>query len=98
MLPSLPGVVPMKAKLGENAGDRGRLLVGELNPNPLPNHFGQLEKARSLGSEKRKNLLGVQCPVETPERQIDRRSAIGMTVKAQLFGSAQALRPPVESG
>ena len=79
----------MEAKLGEKAGNGGRLLVRERNPNPFPNHLGQLEKARSLSSEKRKNLLGVQCPIEAPERQINRRSAIGFTLKAQLFGSAQ---------
>jgi hypothetical protein len=42
----------MEAKLGKNAGDRRRLLVRELNPNPLPNHFGNLEKAGRLRHER----------------------------------------------
>jgi hypothetical protein len=32
VLPSLPGAVPVEAKLCQNAGDRRGLLVGELNP------------------------------------------------------------------
>ncbi len=52
VLPRLPGVVPMEAKFGKNAGDRRRLLVGELNPNPLPDHFGNLEEAGCFGAEE----------------------------------------------
>jgi hypothetical protein len=85
VLPCLPGVVPMEAKLGKNAGDRRGLLVGELNPNPLPNHFGNLEKARRIAAEQRQQLLGFQCPICPPEGEVNLRSVLS----AQLFGSAQ---------
>ena len=48
VLPRLAGVVPMETKLGQNAGDFGRLLLLELNPNPFANHFGQFKKARGF--------------------------------------------------
>jgi len=51
VLPNLPGVVPVKTKLGQNAGDRGRLLVGELNPDPIPSHFGNLKETRRIAAE-----------------------------------------------
>jgi hypothetical protein len=75
----------MKAKLGKNAGDRWRLLVGELNPNPFPNHFRNLEKPGRIAAEQRQQLLGFQCPVRPAEVKINLRSAL----RAQLFGSAQ---------
>ena len=75
----------MEAKLGKNAGDGRRLLVGELNPNPLPNHFGNLEKAGCFAAEERQQFLGFQCPICPAEGEINLRSVFS----AQLFGSAQ---------
>src|ERR1700761_7429724 len=42
VLPRLAGVVPVKAKLRQRAGNRGRLLIGKLNPNPFAPIFGLL--------------------------------------------------------
>ena len=41
----------MKTKLGQNAGDGRRLLVGKLNPNPFANHFGNVKKVRCFTAE-----------------------------------------------
>ena len=79
------GCCSMEAKLGQNAGDRRRLLVGELNPDPLANHFGNLEKARRIAAEERQQLLGFQRTIRPPEGEINLRSVFS----AQLFGSAQ---------
>ena len=43
----------MKAKLGQNAGDGRRLLVGKLNPNPFTNHLGQFKEVRCFTTEQR---------------------------------------------
>jgi hypothetical protein len=85
VLPRLPGVVPMKPKLGQNAGDGRGLLVRELNPNPLPNNLGNLEKAGRFATEQGQQFLGFQCPVRVPTRMINLRSQFS----ARLFGSAQ---------
>ena len=85
VLPSLPGIVPVEAKLGKNAGDGRRLLVGELNPNPLPNHFGNLEEAGRIAAEERQQLLGFQSSIRPPEDEIN----LGSVLSVQLFGSAQ---------
>ena len=61
VLPCLPGVVPMEAKLGQNAGDRRRLLVRKLNPDPLPDHFGQVVPAHTADG----NSEGVDPPGAT---------------------------------
>jgi len=45
---NLPDIVPMKAKLGQNSGDFCRLFLGELNPNPLANHFREFQKKRGV--------------------------------------------------
>jgi hypothetical protein len=50
VLPSLPGVVPVEAKLGQNAGDRRGLFVRELNPDPLSNYLGNLEEAGRIAA------------------------------------------------
>ncbi len=75
----------MKSKLGKNAGDGRRLLVGKLNPDPLSNHFGNLEKPGCIAAEERQQFLGFQSSIRSPEGEINLRSV----VSAQLFGSAQ---------
>src|SRR5690606_35124548 len=50
MLPDLPGVVPMKAKLGKLTGHARRLLLRKLNPHPFANRFGDAEKLRRPGA------------------------------------------------
>jgi len=46
MLPRLPGVVPMEAKLGQSASHSRWLLLLKLNPNPFANNFGQFKETR----------------------------------------------------
>jgi hypothetical protein len=78
----------MEAKLGKNAGDGRGLLVGELNPNPLANHFGNLEKPGCIATEQRQQFLSFQRSIGPPEGEINFRSVFS----AQLFGSAQEPR------
>lgn len=44
MLPRLPGVVPMQAKLRPLAASLNRGLLLELNPHPPANHLGQFKE------------------------------------------------------
>lgn len=83
VLPRLAGVVPMETKLGQNAGDFGRLLPVKLNPNPLANHFGQFKEARGFRAQQRKQLVRIQRPIRGAFPEINLRSFLC----AQLFGS-----------
>ena len=59
MLPGLPLVVPMKAQLSQNGGDLRRLLLAEWNPNPLPDHFSQVENSgRFLLEQLNRSVAG----------------------------------------
>ena len=60
VLPRLAGVVPMEAKLGQKAGDFGRLLPFKLNPNPFANHFGQFKEARGFRAQQREQFVCIQ--------------------------------------
>ena len=66
VLPCLPSVVPMEPKLRQNAGDGRRLLIRELNPNPLPNNLGNLKKAGRFTAKQRQQFVGFQRPVRVP--------------------------------
>jgi hypothetical protein len=46
------GRCSMEAKPRQNASDRGRLLVRKLNPDPLPNHFGNFIDAGRIAAEQ----------------------------------------------
>jgi len=89
VLPNLPDIVPMKAKLGQNSGDFCRLFLGELNPNPLANHFREFKKTRCLIAEQRQQFFGVQCPVYPAQFHVDFWSV--SRACAQLFGTALSL-------
>ena len=56
VLPRLLGIIPMEAKLGQDARDCRRLFAGELNPNPLPNHLGNLEESRRIAGGSASNF------------------------------------------
>lgn len=45
VLPAFAGVVPMEAKLREVGAEFLNGLLGESNPNPLANHFGEFVRA-----------------------------------------------------
>ena len=77
----------MKAKLGQNAGYGGRLLIRELNPNPLANYLGDFKKARCFIAEQRQQFLGVESAIRPPEGEVDLRSVFSILCSAQLFGS-----------
>ena len=70
VLPRLASVVPMEAKLREGRGDFAGLLLGELNPDPLADYFGQLVEARCLGAEQREQLVGGQLAVGLPSGEV----------------------------
>jgi hypothetical protein len=40
----------VEGKPRQNAGDRGRLLIRRLNPDPLPNHFGNFIDAGRIAA------------------------------------------------
>jgi hypothetical protein len=85
VLPNPPGVVPVEAKLSENAGDGRRLLIGELYPNPLPDNFGHFKKAGCFTAKQGQQFLSFQFLIGSPEGEINLRSVFS----ARLFGSAQ---------
>ena len=59
MLPGLPLVVPMNPQLSQNGGDLRRLLLAELHPNPLPDHFSQVENSgRFLLEQLNRSVVG----------------------------------------
>src|ERR1041384_4082333 len=58
VLPCLPLVVPMEAKLREGAGHLTGLLVGELDPDPLADNLGETEELRCLGAEQLQDARG----------------------------------------
>ena len=84
MLPRFAGVVPMEAKLGQNPRDFGRLLVRELNPNPLANHFRQFKEFRRLIPQQREQVFRFQAAICAACLQVNLRQLLGV----QLFGSA----------
>lgn len=88
MLPGLAGIVPMEAKLGQNASDGGGLLVCELNPNPLANNLSNIKKARCFATEQRQQLLGVKRAIRPPEGEVDLRSVFRFLNGVRLFGLA----------
>ena len=72
VLPDLPLVVPMKPKLGEPCRNVTRLLVGELNPDPLADNLGEIEKSRCLPLEQQNDALGAQLPIRPATGEVDR--------------------------
>jgi len=52
VLPGLPRVVPMKAKLGQNLRNITRLFIRKLYPNPLSNHFRKFKEIRCFAAEQ----------------------------------------------
>jgi len=50
----------MEAKLGQDAGDCGRLLLGELNPHPFADDLGEFKETRSFAFKESKQPLGVE--------------------------------------
>ena len=87
MLPRLPGVVPMKAKLGQYARHGRRLLVRKLNPNPLANHFGEFKEIRRFAPEQCQQSFSFKSAICPAQFHIDFWSVS----RAQLFGTAQEL-------
>ena len=73
VLPSLAGVVPMKAKLGKRGSDFTGLLVGELNPDPTADNLGHVEESGRFIAKQGKQLLGGQCPVRLTSCEVDPR-------------------------
>jgi hypothetical protein len=71
-----PSTSSVEPKLGQNAGDGRRLLVGELNPNPLPNHFGNLIEAGRIVAEQRQEFVSFQDAIRPAEGEINLRSVV----------------------
>ncbi len=84
MLPSLAGHIPVKTKLRKNTGDLGRLLLRELNPNPLANHFRQFKEPRRFPAQQHQQPFRFKRAVCVPPRKINSQSFFDV----QLFGSA----------
>ena len=73
VLPCLPLVVPMEAELGELRGDVARLLVLELDPNPVADNLREVEELRGLVLQQTKDLLGGERPPLAALPEINRR-------------------------
>jgi hypothetical protein len=69
----------MEAELGQGAGDFLRLLLPELNPNPLPDNVGNPPKLRGLVLQQVQQPHGGQLPVAVAQLVIQpwQRSAAG---------------------
>ena len=72
VLPDLPLVVPMKPELGQTCRNLTWLLLLELNPNPLADNLGEIEKARCLLLEQLNDALGAQLPIRPAAGEVDR--------------------------
>jgi hypothetical protein len=71
VLPNLPSLVPMKAKLRQLRRHIARLLVVKLNPNPLADNLAQFPKARGLVVEHFNDLRCGKSPVLEAESEIN---------------------------
>jgi hypothetical protein len=71
MLPCLAYLVPMKAKLGQNAGDCCRLLFGKRNPDPFADNLGELKKLRRLALKQGKQLRRVEGTIHFAANEIN---------------------------
>ena len=57
VLPDHAAAVPMESELRQGAGDGGRLLLPELNPNPLAYLVSHPPELRGFGLKQCQNLL-----------------------------------------
>src|ERR1041384_6960399 len=73
VLPCLPLVVPMEAKLRERAGHLAGLLVGELDPHPLADNLGEAEKLRRLSAEQLQHPVGGKLAILAALLEVERR-------------------------
>ena len=70
VLPDLAAAVPMKAKLRKQGRGFLRLLLPELNPDPLADNVRDPPELRGFGLEQSQQLLCVQLPVAFPQLEI----------------------------
>jgi hypothetical protein len=84
MLPRLAALVPMEAKLSQNAGDCGRLLLGKLYPHPFANHFSEFKKLRRFAFKQGKQPLGVECSIRFTAGKVN----LPRICSAEWFGTA----------
>jgi len=61
----------MEAKFRQGTRDGNGLAPLELNPNPLADDLGQLEKAGRLSAEQCEQFPGGKRPIRVPAVEID---------------------------
>ena len=76
VLPCLARVVPVETQLSQNRCDFLRLLLFELNPNPLANDFGKFIKSRCFPLQKREHLVCRQRPILSTHVEIKRNEFV----------------------
>jgi len=80
----------MEAKLGQNAGDCGRLFLCELNPNPFTDNLRGLKKLRCLALKQSQKLCSFKRAIRTAATKINLRSGYRLPVCiAEWFGTVQ---------
>ena len=72
----------MKAKLRKLAGDFGRLLLAELDPDPLADDLRHVVEGGRLGAEQDKQGLGAKLAVGFPFGHVDTRARVAAAVAA----------------
>ena len=78
VLPNLPAIVPMKAKLRKLSGDLLRLLLGERNPDPLADYLGHFERGTQTALQQVENLLGRQLAIRSTLRKVNMQDTVGL--------------------
>ena len=74
VLPAFAGVVPMKAKLRQVGSDAFKRLLGEGDPAPTANDFGEFVLARHPAFEKGKNTVNGQLSIAFAFGEVDVRA------------------------
>jgi hypothetical protein len=83
MLPRFAGVVPMEAKLGQNASHFGGLPARKLNPDPFADDFRQLKELWRLAFKEGQQLFGFERAIRRPAARIN----LPQTCSAEWFGT-----------
>ena len=71
MLPRLPGMVPMEAKLRQLLPGAHLGLPLELNPHPAAHHLGQFKEPGRTAPQQAQQGYGVHRAIHAPPREVD---------------------------
>jgi hypothetical protein len=73
VLPAFAGVVPVEAELGKLAADLLGRGLGEGDPDPLANYFGQVVLSRQEFTNEVEDLVGGESAILVALGEVDER-------------------------